>query len=263
MKNHPLRYGHVIAACSLAAIIITVSIVCFTPSLAQQSQKESGDKPGPKKQSPVTRERTSIIIIDSNGVRREYTSADDLPPRERKKLQQSLEQAETGLRRAEGAMNAARIPKPPAAPGAIIETIETPEPPGLAGMPVPAEPPLPPIVDWADIGSQVDSAMARVDWKAINRDISKCLVVAEGTITDPRVKLEIRRSMATARRQMAMAMEDRERMLADGRREVEHARGDMERARREMQRARKEMEQARAELERQKEALQDRQKRRR
>ena len=253
MKNHPLRYGHIIAACSLAAIIITVSIVYFSPSFAQQGKKRVRTKTDQQNTVTTTRSRTSIVIVDSNGVRHEYSSLDEMPPAEKAKLEdglKSLKGAQSGLRHAQGALRSIdNIPVAPTDPTSVAELPEPPEPP---------QPPIP-VIDWKDINSQIDSAMeqvAAIDWHEINREISKGMAEAEKALSDPKLRKEMRRGIAIAREAIAANLPVvREQIMADSRHSLEEARRSMEQARQQMAQAREQMEQAREEMEQRKEEM--------
>jgi hypothetical protein len=142
-------------------------------------------------------------VIDSNGMRHEYSSAEALPPRERKQLRSqlnALKHAEQGLREAGEALGAmgnmapladmdidmTEAPEPPEAPEApeSPESSEAPQMPAAPRAPraprrmrapLPPPPPraphaygapdapLPPSVHWAQINRVVDSAIRQVE----------------------------------------------------------------------------------------------------
>ena len=273
MKNQSFRYGHVFAACCMAAFLIAVSIVCFTPSLAQHKSKDDDRKPARSHEAPAAAARTAIVVIDSSGARREYSDVDQLPPRVRVQLLQGLKgmnDAEAGLLEAEEALEAigeaplappppsmdGRLRSPgapkaaaiPPIPGAVPRAPQAPELPAFGEAP---ELPVPPGVAWNRMSRHVDTAMiemSHVDWDEINREISKSMVIVRKTMDDPKIRAEVQRSMAIARKQLAANRIERQRALADNHQSFERTSRELERAKRRMERARRELEQAREQV---------------
>jgi hypothetical protein len=277
MKKHPIRYGQIVAACSLAAIFITISIACFTPSFAQQGKKKNSTRNTPATPAAPSIS-TRVIVVDSNGVSHVYKSTADLPPATKavldkglRKLEDSKGQLDKVQRQVEEAFSDVEIPDVPEAP-------EVPQLPGVPAVPqVPHVPDVDAImkvafaasdealskIDWNALGAQIDSAhvrMAGIDWKDLNRTIQRSLTrdrsgayIYKGSHVyqlDPKLAKQIRKEVAAARMEASRAMEESQRFSEESRRSAAEARREMQRAKRRMEQARRELEQAREEMER-------------
>jgi hypothetical protein len=244
MKNQPLRSGQLIAACSLAAILIAVSIVCFTPSLAQQSKKKSTQQTAQPQAAVTTGRSPGFSVVDSNGNHHEYGSYDELPAEQQAIIKSVFKNGMKAKKAALASLGALQ----PFDEGdsyaainvdSITEAAMKTAAAALEG------------VDWEAIGRQVDSAMGQVavvEWPRLSREIRAGLAEAQKGLADPAWKAQIRREAADARQEMAMAMRDRK--LGESKRSLEQARREMEQAELKMERARMEMAQAREELKR-------------
>jgi beta-lactamase regulating signal transducer with metallopeptidase domain/exonuclease VII small subunit len=242
MKNNPLRYGHIIAACSLAAMLLTVSIVCFTPSFAQKSKKTTTQKTAEEQTSSETRREERIVIIDSNGTRHEYGGFDELPPAQKAKLQATIKKgmksAEEGQKRLDDVQKELVIMRHMNVDSVAGEAMKTAEM-AMNG------------IDWDAISEEVDSAMhevAVVAWPAIRREVKEGLSIARIRMADTQWKAEMRRGLAGAQRQMALA--NRNIKVVESQRIMEGAHREMEQAERRLEQARQEMAQAKADLRR-------------
>jgi bla regulator protein blaR1 len=251
MKTQPVRTVQTVAVCSIVAIIVAISIACFSPSYAQKGKKQKEEPAAQKEEKPLIKKSTRIVFIDSNGKKREYTNVDQLPPAEKKKLEAELEALDDtlaairkiGPQISEGLANLHEtISKD------VSQTITT----AMAS------------VDWNEIEKQVEGAMKEVeavDWKQIEREVAIGLAEADKALSDPKLRVQIRREMAEARNDVATARtryyRDHEKNREEARRELARARRDMERARRELEAARENERAARRELQRDRSTAED------
>jgi hypothetical protein len=245
MKNPPMPSGQIIAACSLSAILIAISIVCFSPSHAQNGKKQA--KPTPKQQAS-SKNYSHYIVIDSNGTKTEYKSVDAMPSGRREAYKRSMQALQDTLARLKNLGPAIEHSME-----ALDELIEVDVSKSVSDAMA--------NVDWDNIGRQVDSALQEVDWTRIERDVERGLAEAERSLRDPKVKAEIRNAMAQARAEVAIARSnsrrDYDQMMREARRNMEEARRDMERSRIELEAARRELERTKRNLEREKRAAQE------
>lgn len=239
MKKHHMPSGQVIAACSLSAMLIALSIVCFSPSHAQDSKKSKQANTQP--QNNNAKNYSHYIVIDSNGVKTEYKDEEAMPAGRRVAFRRSMAALEDTLRRLEHL--GPRIEKSMAALEKVMdEDISKSVEHALAS------------VNWEDIGRQVDSALEQADWSQIERDVAHGLREADRHLNDPKIRAEIRHAMATARKDALVArrhaQHEHTQAMAEARRSMEEARRDMEYKRRELEAAQRELERAQRAIER-------------
>jgi beta-lactamase regulating signal transducer with metallopeptidase domain len=287
MKKHPLRYGQIIAACSLAAILVTVSIACFTPSFAQHSKKK-GNTARQAYKDADNKSSGTIIMIDSNGVRHVYNSEASQPPegkaaldRSRRALEQSGAQLEPAQKTVDNAFSNVHIPEPPAVPEPPEAGVPgIPAVPAVSGIPaVPDVPEIPDVdsilevaslatqealshIDWDAIRTQVDSARIQIegiDWKRFNRDlnrsINKSLSHPDYRQLNQRIAKATRicndpRLAEEIRREVAAARREASRAIQEGQRAREESLRSGQEARQAAEETRREMERARRRMER-------------
>jgi beta-lactamase regulating signal transducer with metallopeptidase domain len=287
MKKHPLRYGQIIAACSLAAILVTVSNACFTPSFAQHSKKKGNAARQAYKEADQTSPGT-IIMIDSNGVRHVYNNEASLPPegkaaldRGRRALEQSGAQLESAQTTIDNAINNMHIPEPPDVPEAPEAGVPPiPAVPTVSVIPaIPEVPEIPDVdsilevasmatqealshIDWDAIRTQVDSARIQIDgmdWKKFNRDLNRTINKSLSNPGCPELNQRIVRATricndpklaAEIRREVAAARREAARAMQEGQRVREEAIRSGQEARQAAEESRREMERARRRMER-------------
>jgi paraquat-inducible protein B len=234
MKTQPIRSAHIIAACSLAAMIIAVSIACFSPSLAQRSNKHK--EPAPVKQQSFT-DSSRTIVVEENG---KSTRLEDMSPEQRAEVKRKLQVMADTL---ESLKNLGPMISQSLA--GLGDSIHQVVQQGLAS------------VDWNEINKQIDEAtkqVANIDWDQISREVNRGLCEANKAMTNPKVKAEMRRAMAMAQRDIQREreryQEDRQRIAEDARRDAEEARRDAAEMRREMEELRRELQKDKEEMKR-------------
>jgi bla regulator protein BlaR1 len=237
MKVHPPHYGQVIAACTLSAVIIAASIACFSPSHAQNRNRGKKTESSSTSSAGTQRNYSKIVVVDTDGVRHEYTGLNALPPKKRQELNRSLNALNDSLVKMrnigpEIQRSLADLDK--TLSNEVAHTMKE----AMAN------------VDWDEIGREVDSAMQEVssiDWTSIEKEVARGLAEADRALSDPKLRAQIRREMAEARKEIATA---RRAMAQDHHRSIDEARRSMERSRQQMEEARKEMDEAMKEIER-------------
>jgi beta-lactamase regulating signal transducer with metallopeptidase domain len=252
-KQSDTRTAPVILACSIAAIIIATSIVCFTPSLAQRSRKPKGETSQASASDSPDSRLSGAIIIDSNGHPHQYSSIDKMPPAERAALRQHLRELDDTMRN--------MGPRIAASLAGLGDSMNTTVAQAIAQVDwqklnhtIDSAIKQIDAVDWQKIDHTIDIAIKQVDaidWEAISRDIHHGLVEADRTLYDPKVKAEIRRATAMAKQEIEQSRQqmrrEGHRMAEEARRGAEEARMGAEEARRKAEDMRRELEQLRRE----------------
>lgn len=241
MKNHPLRSGQLIAACSVASVLLAASIICFTPSFAQQSKKNDPQKTTGESNPDEGKRVERIVIIDSNGKRQEFESFDDMPATQQAKLQAELDKS---LNNAELSQKHLETIKKQ------IVTVQHMNFDSISGEAIRSADAAMKNIDWDAISNQMDSAMNQVktvNWQAMRREVMAGLSEAKRRMADTQWRAQMRRETARAGREIALATRT---IKLETQRNAERSSREMERAERRMEEARLEMMQAKAELKR-------------
>jgi beta-lactamase regulating signal transducer with metallopeptidase domain len=245
MKNHPLRYGQIIAAFSLAALLLAASIVCFTPSFAQGKKNANTEEPkASKTNSSQPNIKTSVVIVDSTG-RHEYSSIDALPAAKQAQLQAAFDKDIQHFKDEQKQIEDLQV---------HLASMHHLNADSIAGQALKSAEVAMKGINWNAIGDQVDSAMNQVktvDWPAMRMEVMAGLAEARRRMADTQWKAEMHRQTIRVSREIALASRnvrrESQRSAEEAAREVKRAEQRMEEARRELLQARAELKQKRAE----------------
>lgn len=150
---------------SLPAVILTLLIGCslvwLAPALAQ-SKKDKAAKESPAKKDGT--KETKITVIDDNGRKKTYRDMDEMPPAERKKLEEKLDKVGVELEGLEEEINREVAKAMQEASEGIEEAQRE-----LASV---------------DIGAAINEAMSEVNWEKINDEINAAVAESQKEVAE-------------------------------------------------------------------------------
>lgn len=194
----------------LVFIGLTVSLLWLSPALAQsKKEKEKEEQTSATGKDKEGTNKSGIVIIDDNGNKRTYNSVNDMPPSERRKLREMLDEVETKTAAtekdiAEAMKEVERSMKEIDREKMNKEIKEAMEEANKAMEDV----------DWNQINDEIkqamkesEKAMKEVDWEEINKEIKEAMAESKKAVEEIDWN-EINREVSKAMKESKKAMKE-------------------------------------------------------
>ncbi|MGN6567692.1 MAG: M56 family metallopeptidase [Flavipsychrobacter sp.] len=181
MKKNSLNYSQLTITILIVGAL-ALSIMCFSPGFAQTTNER--DKPKHKGHTIITHQK--IIVIDDNGIKKEYNSITEMPAEEKEKLKKEL--GDNNIVGTSATADKVISDNPDEIDTSLNGTINVAVSNAMNS------------VNMDSIGKTVEDALKQVDWKAINKNLTLSFNKLDTNIDWKEIQKGVEMSMEQAKK---------------------------------------------------------------